>query len=370
MLFRLFVFVAVLGLVGVAAWTVYDRVLGLTGSDLSDLDSAARKAYINTHAPEPAGDDSAPVSFTIVPGETGVQVAERLIEEGLITDARLFRYYVIEERLTIEAGEYLLNQTMTPFDIAEILQHGRSEALTLTIPEGRRLEEVADLAAGVGIDRAEFLALAMQPASDLEAAGEFQFDFLLQRPANATLEGYLFPDTYHLPKDVGARDLIERMLIAFDTKVTPEVQARERAGGRTLYEVVIVASIVEREAALADERSVIASVYLNRLDISMKLDADPTIQYALGQAGDWWPQITAADYASVDSPWNTYLYPGLPPSPIANPGVESIVAVLEPDETDYFFFMRDCDPEATSGSHLFALNQDEHLANYARCSGQ
>jgi UPF0755 protein len=102
----------------------------------------------------------------------------------------------------------------------------------------------------------------------------------------------------------------------------------------------------------------------------MKLDADPTVQYALGHLGDWWPQITAADYTSVDSPWNTYLYAGLPPSPIANPGLESILAVLEPEDTEFTYFMRDCDPEAEPGSHLFSLSHDEHLANYARCTGQ
>jgi UPF0755 protein len=365
---RLFVFVTVLVLIGAAAWMVYDRVLGLKGSDLSDLDGAARRAYINTHPPEPAGDDETPVVFVVEPGETGREVAERLREEALIKDARLFRYYVAEEGLTLEAGEYILNQTMTPFEIAEALQYGRAGEVALTIPEGRRLEEIADLAAGVGIDRAEFLALALLPASRMQASGEFAYDFLQDRPANATLEGYLFPDTYRLPQDATARDLIERMLTTFGAKLTPEMRAQAVAQGRTLYEVIVLASIVEREAVLAAERSTIASVYLNRLAAGIKLDADPTIQYALGQPGEWWPQISAEDYTAVDSPWNTYLYAGLPPGPIANPGLGSISAVLTPADTPYIFFMRDCD--ANDGSHLFAANQEEHLANYARCTGQ
>ena len=106
---------------------------------------------------------------------------------------------------------------------------------------------------------------------------------------------------------------------------------------------------------------------LNRLDAGIKLDADPTVQYPLGQPGDWWPDITTDDYVAVDSPWNTYLYVGLPPSPIANPGLGSVRAVLAPDDTPFIFFMRDCD--ADDGSHLFATNQEEHLANYARCVG-
>jgi UPF0755 protein len=357
---------AVLAFVGVAGWMVYDHVLGLRGSDLSDLDSAARRAYINTRRSEldrPAGDDNAPLTLVVETGETGREVADALQGMGLIKDPRLFRYYLSEEGLTVEAGEYVLNQTMTPREIAEALQRGMADEMVLTVPEGRRLEEIADLAAAVGINRDEFMALAAAPANGTTAG----FDFLGDRPANATLEGYLFPDTYRLPKDANARDLIERMLANFDAKVSSEMRAQAVAQGRTLYEVVVLASIVEREAVLAGERSTIASVYLNRLDNGIKLDADPTIQYALGQPDDWWPQITIEHYTVVDSPWNTYLYAGLPPSPIANPGLGAIQAVLVPDETDFLFFMRDCD--ADDGSHLFATNQEQHLANYARCTG-
>ena len=306
------------------------------------------------------------MSFVIEPGETGRNVADRLLGLGLIGNARLFRYYLIEEGLTVEAGDYSLDQTMTPVEIAQALQQGMADEVVLTIPEGRRVEEVADLAAQVGIDRAEFMALAAAPASATGAVGGFEF--LQGRPANATLEGYLFPDTYRLPQDATARDLIDRMLTNFDQQVTPEMRAQAAAQGRSLYEVVVLASIVEREAVLARERSTIASVYLNRLVSGIKLDADPTIQYALGQAGDWWPQITIEQYTSVDSPWNTYLYAGLPPSPIASPGLGAIQAVLAPEDTPFIFFMRDCD--ADDGSHLFATSSEEHMTNYARCYGQ
>jgi UPF0755 protein len=158
------------------------------------------------------------------------------------------------------------------------------------------------------------------------------------------------------------------MLANFDAKVTAEMRAQATAQGYDLHDVVVLASIVEREAVIADERPTIASVYLNRLDVGIKLDADPTIQYALGAAGNWWPQITAEQYASVNSPWNTYLNAGLPPGPIANPGLGSIQAVLNPAQTDFIFFMRDCD--ADDGSHLFATTEEQHLANYARCTGQ
>jgi UPF0755 protein len=365
---RFLVFAAVLVLIAAAGWMVYDRVLGLKGSDLSDLDGAARRAYINTHSPDPAGDDDTPVVFVVQPGETGREVADRLFEEGLIKDSRLFRYYVIEEGITIEAGEYILDQTLTPFEIAFSLQFGRTGEVVLTVPEGRRLEEIADLAEGIGIDRAEFLALVASPASDIVAYEESDFDFLKGLPPETNLEGYLFPDTYRLPQNATAHDLVERMLMNFGAKVSPELRAQATAVDLSLHEVIILASIVEREAVLADERPTIASVYLNRLATGMKLDADPTVQYALGQPDDWWPRITAEDYVGVDSAWNTYLHAGLPPGPIANPGLGSIEAVVQPHDTSFLFFMRDCD--ADDGSHLFATSQEEHLANYARCTGQ
>lgn len=363
---RFLTFATVLAIVGVAGWMVYDRILGLKGSDLSDLDSAARMAYINTHSPEPAGDDETPVVFAVEPGETGREVADRLREEGLIKDARLFRYYVVEEGLTLEAGEYNLNQTMTTFEIAHALQHGRADEIVLTVPEGRRLEEIADLAAEIGIDRAEFLVIAAAPVNEAAALQDLGADFLSEIPKDASLEGYLFPDTYRLPQDATARDLIERMVINFSMRVTPEMRAQALAQGRTVHEVIVLASIVEREAVLADERSLIASVYLNRLAVGMKLDADPTVQYPLGKPNDWWPEITVEDYTSVDSPWNTYLYAALPPGPISNPGLGAIQAVLNPDDTQFLFFMRDCD--ADDGSHLFATSAEEHLANYTRCT--
>ena len=371
---RLMVFLTALAFIGVAGWLIYDLILGLQVSDLSDLDGAARKAYLNTHQTDldrPMGADKTSVTFVVEPGETGRAVAESLYELGLIKDRRLFRSYVSEEGLTIEAGEYILDQTMTPRQIAQVLQHSlAADEIVFTIPEGRRLEEIADLAAGIGIDRAEFMALATAPASGRPEdvgetpadVGEFDYAFLRDRPAGATLEGYLFPDTYRLPEDVSARDLIERMLTNFDAKVSSD------GAGRPLYDVVVLASIVEREAVLADERSTIASVYINRLDSGIKLDADPTIQYALGQPGDWWPQITVDHYTSVNSPWNTYLYADLPPSPISNPGQASIQAVLAPADTYYIFFLRDCD--ANDGSHLFAVSAEEHMANYAHCYGE
>jgi UPF0755 protein len=220
----------------------------------------------------------------------------------------------------------------------------------------------------VGVNRTDFLVLAATVEGRHQLASELGFNFLQTLPDDAALEGYLFPDTYFLPQNPTAHDLIQRMLERFDATVSEDVRVRMANGGYSLHEVITLASIVEREAVLPRERSTIASVYLNRLSAGIKLDADPTVQYALGRAGDWWPRITAEDYVAVDSAWNTYLNVGLPPSPIANPGLESIDAVIAPDDTQYIFFMRDC--VANDGSHLFATTQEEHLENFARCAGQ
>lgn len=314
----------------------------------------------------PAGDDPTPIAFVIRPGQSVMEVAQDLQAAGLIRDAGLFRAYVRYRGLDreIEAGEYTLRKTMTIPEIAEALRSGRAAEWTVRIREGLRMEEVAEaVAAQTHLSAQAFLDLARD-------GGRWRglFPFLVELPPGASLEGYLFPDTYRLARDATAEEMIRRMLENFGRKVPPEKQAAARARGLTLYQVVTLASIVEREAVLPQERPLIASVYLNRLASGMKLDADPTVQYALGyQPGQrtWWKSPLTLDDLQVDSPYNTYRYPGLPPGPIANPGLASIEAVLNPAQTDYLYFMADC--EKRDGSHWFARTQEEHLRNFNRC---
>ncbi|WP_376789301.1 endolytic transglycosylase MltG [Thermoflexus sp.] len=314
----------------------------------------------------PAGDDPAPVLFVIQPGQSVTEVAQALAEAGLIRDAFLFRAYVRYHGLDreIQAGEYTLRKTMTIPQVAEALRSGRKAEWTVRIREGLRLEEVAEAVAA----QTHLSASAVLTAARDGTRWRARFAFLADLPPGATLEGYLFPDTYRFARDATAEDLIARMLENFGRKVTPEKIAAARTRGLTLHQVVTLASIVEREAVLPAERPLIASVYLNRLAAGMKLDADPTVQYALGYQADqktWWKSPLTLDDLQVDSPYNTYRYPGLPPGPIANPGLASIEAVLSPAETDYFYFMADCVKK--DGSHWFARTQEEHLKNFQRC---
>jgi UPF0755 protein len=307
-----------------------------------------------------AGSDPATVVFTIEPGESVGQIASRLQSEGLIRDAQLFRLYLRYAKLDsgVEAGQFTLKKTMTIPQIAQALQTGKRDELTLTIPEGRRIEEVAALVAQqTPISATTFLSLTRDAQ-----AWAVQFSFLAELPAGASLEGYLFPDTYRLPNDVTASDMIARMLANFDHRVTPAMRDKLAAQERTLFEAVTLASIVEREAVVASERPLIASVYLNRLKSGMALDADPTVQYgmsSLKKQPPWWPQLTQEDYRSVKSPYNTYLNPGLPPGPIASPGLSSLQAAIEPAQTNFYFFRAACSHD---GTHLFSKTLEEHAA--------
>ena len=358
------------GGIGLAGYWLVGRRSGSSGSGgvtisaPTSLEDFFVSFYLDTRQAElstPAGDDPKAIVFTIEPGESVTQIASRLQSEGLVRDAQLFRLYLRYSKLDsgVEAGQFTLKKTMTIPQIAQALQSGkRGDELTLTIPEGRRIEEVAALVAQqTPISATTFLSLT-RDARPWAA----QYPFLAELPPGASLEGYLFPDTYRLPKDVTAADAVARMLANFDRRVTPAMRDKLAAQKRTLFQAVTLASIVERESAVAQERPVIASVYSNRLKTGMALDADPTVQYAMASAkkqAPWWPQLTQEDYRSVKSPYNTYLNPDLPPGPIASPGLSSIQAAIEPAQTNFYFFRASCNRD---GTHLFSKTLEEHAA--------
>jgi UPF0755 protein len=307
----------------------------------------------------PAGDDRL-IAFTVQPGETTGMVASRLAEEGLIRDAELFRLYMRYRRADrdLEAGDYELSPSLTIPEIAARLQRGLADEVVVTIPEGWRMEQIAAMLEQESVlSGQEFLGLAREADVDRP--------FLRDRPPGAALEGYLFPDTYRLPAEAKGPDLVERMLENFDRRVTPQMRQDAAAQDLSLFQVVTLASIVEREGVVREELPLIAGVYRNRFDQDMKLDADPTVQYAVGfqpSTGQWWKRpMRLEEYAQVDSPYNTYLYRGLPPGPICNPGLAAIEAVIYPIESDYLFFVRN--DVVDDGSHVFARTLDEHQRN-------
>jgi UPF0755 protein len=316
---------------------------------------------------QPAGTDSSPVNFVVEEGETASGIAARLEEEGLIEDASLFKIYVRFHKLdaNLEAGEHILRQTMTMEEVAHELLHAQLREIQITIVPGWRIEEIGEmLARETAINPDEFLLIAR--------TGTFNYSFLSDRPAGSSLEGYLMADTYRVPATADATLLVERLLETFDQRFTLQMRRDAQASGMSVHQVVTLASIVEREALLDEERPIVASVYLNRLagqlpEADGYLRADPTYQYVRGfdpASGRWWAGFQVEDVTALDDPYNTFLHPGLPPGPICSPSMASIEAVIYPAETEYLYFYAIGD-----GSHAFARTYEEHLRNQALYGG-
>ncbi len=323
----------------------------------------------------PTSVDDSPMRFEVEPGTPARAIGKQLLEAGLITDDLLFEAYVRVNGLAsgLEAGTFILNPSMTMVEIVETLQQAEATSITVTIPEGWRLEQQAEYLAEAEIfeDPAMVDAYRNQAMTgDLTGLDVGRYLFLQERPAGTSLEGYLFPDTYEIPA-IGTTpvDVLSRQLDVFAARVVPAYESAVASGTTTLdlYTILTVASIVEREAVIAAERPDIAGVYLNRLAQGIRLEADPTVQYAMGYqeaTGQWWKTpVFLEEYSSVQSPYNTYLNDGLPPGPIASPGLSSIEAVLNPGQHDYLYFV--ATPDGT-GAHVFATTFEEHSANVQR----
>ena len=321
----------------------------------------------------PAGTDPQFRKFEILPGDTASAVASNLLAQNLIANADLFvdyvQYYVLDSRL--EAGTYFLKQTQTLEEIAYALTDAAAATIPFLSLEGWRIEQIADIIDQnplLDFSGNDFLAVvgpgaAIPPEFEAHAG----IPDVMSNGQPPSLEGFLFPATYQLKPGITPFELRDEMLAAFNRNVTDAMLQQAAAQDLTLYEVVTLASIVERETVVADEAPIIASVYLNRYRLPMRLDADPTVQYAIGNTrdGSWWPQITQADYYGLtgvpNQSYSTYLNEGLPPGPIASPGVGSINAVLNPAVTEYFYFRAGCNND---GRHeFFTLEQQaDHAA--------
>lgn len=362
--------------------SVYIILLSVAGLTLSGCNDLMQRVYLQGRTDEvnvAVSTDDNPRRFVVESGTTARQISQNLVAAGLINDARLFEAYVRVNGIAtqLEAGTFILTPSMTLVEIAALLQESQAASVAVTIPEGWRLEQIGDYleAADLFSDPTQLAIYRSQTvAGTLTDLDSNAFPFLQERPPGASLEGYLFPDTYEIPAIAAfADDLLRRQLETFGARVVPlyEEAMRNGATALSLHEVLTVASIVEREAVVPSERPAIAAVYLNRLVNGMRLEADPTVQYAMGYqstTNQWWKTpVFLEEYSSVDSPYNTYLYGGLPPGPIASPGLSSIEAVLYPDSHGYLFFV--ALPDGT-GAHVFAETFEEHSANVRRYLGQ
>jgi UPF0755 protein len=334
--------------------------LGSASPDLNPLEQTALSLYLlinEGRLDSPAGNPSLSYELEVLPGEPASAAVGRLQTAGIVSDGALLRNYLRYRGFDVgvEAGLYRLHGGMTIRELAESLQTADLSRNYLTIIEGWRVEEIANALPKdyLNFDPDEFLAAAHTPVPG--------YTFSDDLPDPFSLEGFLFPDTYHLSQDVTAIDLITTMLDNFESQVDAELREGFIRQRLSLHDAVILASIIEREAVIADEGPVIASVFLNRITLGMKLEADPTVQYAIGSEEDgWWKTSLSLEDLNVQSPYNTYLYGGLPPGPISNPGLSALRAVAYPAETTYLYFRAMCDG---SGRHVFAVTYEEHLEN-------
>jgi len=294
--------------------------------------------------------------FKVEIGESPYQIAARLEEQNLIINAEAFITLLVYTGMdtNLMPGNYLLSPSLSMQSIAGMLQDTRASQIIFVILPGWRIEEIAASlpTSGLFIAEESFLDAAHSPPPPvIDAIGA------------TSSEGFLFPDSYLLSRNLTAEQLITELTLNFARNLSPEIKAGFAAQGLTVYDGLKLASIVEREAVVADERKIIASVFLNRLRASQKLETDPTIQYALGydeNRQSWWKApLTYADL-EVASIYNTYLYAGLPPTPICNPSLGSLEAVAFPAETPYYYFRARCDG---TGLHAFAETFEGHLEN-------
>jgi UPF0755 protein len=325
-------------------------------SFIDQFEFSARLLWYSTQLTQPLDPNGLEQPFSIDTGEIVPSIAIRLEEVGLIRSAAAFRAYLIYTGLdtSIQAGDYTLSPAQSIIDIARKLQDATPEQVSFVILPGWRMEEIANSlsTSGLNITPDEFLSAARSAPPGL--------DFL---PASASTEGFLYPDSYILSRTTTAKQLVDEFLRNFSLHLTVDLREGIARQGLDMYQAVTLASLVQREAIVADEGAQIASVFYNRLRAGMKLDSDPTVQYALGYndvQGTWWTNPLSAAELQIDSPYNTYIYAGLPPSPIANPSLIALRAVAFPAETPYYFFRARCDG---SGLHAFAITFEEHLQN-------
>jgi UPF0755 protein len=285
----------------------------------------------------------------IPPGAGPTSIGRRLAGSGVIRDQLSFRIVLARsgQARRLQAGEYRFDRPMTTREVIDKIARGEVFLRPITFPEGLTVRQMAEIyARDGGGSKAEFLRAAQNPAliHDMD-------------PVAQDLEGYLFPDTYTLPRRATADQLVQRMVTAFRDVMTPDLVQRAAARGMSLRELMTLASLVEKETAKPGERPIVAAVYTNRLKIGMGMQCDPTVIYALERAGKYDGNLTRENL-QFDSPYNTYRYAGLPPGPIAAPGRASIEAAASPADVPYLYFV-----SRNDGSHVFSATLDEHNRN-------
>lgn len=323
-LFLLCVFLALI--LGAGGWWIYSQVV---------------EPYRGYSEPE--------VFVDIPPGSSTASIGNRLVDAGVVRDARTFQVglWISGRSRSLRAGEYRFDAPLHALDVIDKIARGDVYRRRLTFREGLTIPEMAQV----------FEERGFGNAADFRKAAENAALILDLDPGATDLEGYLFPETYALPRGTTAAAVVAQMVDAFKNALTAEIRSNATTAGLSVRQLVTLASLVEKETGTASERPLVAAVYANRLKIGMGMQADPTVIYALQKAGTYTGNLRRDDL-QFDSPYNTYRYPGLPPGPIAAPGKASLEAAAKPADVDYLYFVSKND-----GSHVFASSLEEHNRN-------
>lgn len=394
-------FVAVIALVGVLIYVgllaFSPRLMSWIEDHPGAIDNGIVRDFVQWYQPGALADvaiggDGTRITIEVAGGSTDAQIAQLLVEKGLIKSQLVFLYAVKQAGRSgnLQAGVYDLSPSLRPSQIVAALKQTPGEEVTIRLIEGWRLEQIIGYlgTTKLTMNLDEFAALARTPPPDLIA----KYDFLAALPAGHSLEGYLYPDTYRVDANATARQVIEKLLDTFALRLTPEIRTGIADQGLTIDQAVTLASIVEREAVLDKERPIIAGVYLNRIRNPKAgtvglLQADPSLQYGLATAAfgsrpvldwshiTWW---SALQTGGVDvvlpaglAGYQTYRVKGLPPTPISAPRIASLAGVAAPDTASgYFYFVAACPNGVRDGSHYFAKSLKEQNANIAKAKAE
>lgn len=334
---------AALGRLGWKKWAAIAAVFAVL------LGAGLFLAFGTTHVIERSDRDAKENIYMVVkPGTTASEISDHLTRLGVI-DSRLRFWWLMKlqgDAQKFKTGTYAFAPHMDEQAVLDKLVSGDTTVVRFTIPEGFGIKEIAKRLADEGlVDEQEFLA---------EAKDFAPYDYMKKRPNERyAAEGYLFPDTYEIHSEVTPEAIMKMMAEDFDTRLTPELRQQAAAKNLSIHDLVTLASLVEKEARYDEDRPIIAQVFFKRLQMGMPLQSDTTLQYLM--AGP--KEDVSIEDTKIDSPYNTYQHMGLPPGPIASPGMKSILAVLNPASTDYLYFVAD-----RQGHNHYSQTYDEHLA--------
>jgi UPF0755 protein len=320
------------------------KIIAIAVTALALISFVIFSVFYFIYACLPVSTEYKSVIIEIQPGMNLKQVTQVLSKNNLVNSPRAFRFltWLENKENHIQVGEFELSPSLASGEILQIITSGKTHLHSVTIPEGYRITEIAAVVSAKGLTTEEEFLLESEKKELIED---------LNIPTES-LEGYLFPETYHFGKFLGTKKIIKNMIDTFKQRVmTPEILDRAKEMDMTIHETITLASLIEKETGLQSERSLISSVFHNRLKRNMLLQTDPTVIYAMSNFDG---NIRKKDL-SIDSPYNTYKYPGLPPGPIASPGLESILAALHPVESKFLYFVSRQD-----GSHHFSNSLVEH----------